>query len=242
LKLSVVMPAYNEERRIRRAIEAVRAAPLAGIVDAVEVVVVDDGSTDGTRREIEALGALIDRPLFHERNRGKGAAMRTGFAAATGDIVIVQDADLEYDPRDFPRVLAPILDDRADVVYGSRFRGGDAARVLYYWHSVGNRFLTTLSDMTTNLNLTDMETGSKAFRRKCLEGLDLRQDRFGFEPEITARLAQAGWRFYEVGVSYSGRSYAEGKKIGWRDGFSAIWCIFRYGLFGRAARRAAPGP
>jgi glycosyltransferase involved in cell wall biosynthesis len=237
VKVSVVMAAYNEEARIRRAVEAVRAAPLAPLGVTMELVVVDDGSTDATRREIESLGPLVDRALFHERNRGKGAAMRTGFAAATGDVILVQDADLEYDPREFPRLLAPILEDRADVVYGSRFRGGDAARVLYYWHYVGNRLLTTLSDMTTNLNLTDMETCSKAFRRKCLDGVELRQDRFGFEPEITARLAQGGWRFYEVGISYAGRSYAEGKKIGWKDGVAALWCIFRCGLFRQSPRR-----
>jgi glycosyltransferase involved in cell wall biosynthesis len=233
LKLSVVMAAFNEETTIRRAVESVRAAPVAPLE--LEVVVVDDGSTDGTRREIETMGPLVDRALFHERNRGKGAAMRTAFAAATGDVVLVQDADLEYDPREFPRLLAPILDGRADVVYGSRFRGGEAGRVLYYWHYVGNRLLTTLSNMATNLNLTDMETCSKAFRRECLQGVTLVEDRFGFEPEITAKLARAGRRFYEVGIGYSGRTYAEGKKIAWPDGIAAAWCIFRHGVLGRIA-------
>jgi len=229
-RLSVVIAAFNEEATIRKIVEAVRAAPTAPF--ALEIVVVDDASTDGTRREIEAMGSLVDRPIFHERNRGKGAAIRTALAAASGDVLLVQDADLEYDPQEYPRLLKPILDGKADVVFGSRFKGGDAGRVLYYWHYVGNRLLTTLSNMTTNLNLTDMETGYKVFRRECLVGVELQQNRFGFEPEITARLAQGGWRFYEVGISYSGRTYAEGKKIGWRDGIAAVWCVVRYGVLG----------
>jgi glycosyltransferase involved in cell wall biosynthesis len=243
VRLSVVMAAYNEEKTIRRMVERVRAAPVGslGVVMTIEIVVVDDGSKDGTRREIEALGPLVDKPLFHEVNRGKGAAIRTGFGAATGDVVLVQDADLEYDPVEYPKLLRPILDGHADVVFGSRFRGGQAGRVLYYWHSVGNRVLTTISNMTTNLNLTDMETCYKVFRRECLAGIDLRQDRFGFEPEVTAKLALAGWRFYEVGIGYHGRTYLEGKKVNWKDGVAAIWCIFRYGVLGRAStrRRAA---
>ena len=231
VRLSVVMPVFDERDRIEAAVERVRAADFSDLGVTVEIVVVDDGSTDGTRDVLARLGPRIDRLVLHETNRGKGAAFRTGFAAATGDVVAVHDADLEYDPRDLRRLLAPILAGKADVVYGSRFRGGEAGRVLYYWHSVGNALLTTLSNMTTDLNLTDMETGAKVFRRACLDGLDLRQDRFGFEPEITAKLAKRRFRFYEVGISYDGRTYAEGKKITWRDGLAAIACILRYGLF-----------
>jgi glycosyltransferase involved in cell wall biosynthesis len=206
----------------------------------LEVVVVDDFSTDGTRehlRELEASARpLAFRLLEHERNRGKGAALRTGFAAVEGDVTLVQDADLEYDPRDYPELLRPILAGEADVVFGSRFLGGPH-RVLFYWHSLGNRFLTTLSNMLTDLNLSDMETCYKVVRTDILRRLHLRSERFGIEPELTARLAQARVRIYEVPISYHGRTYAEGKKIGWRDGVSAIWCILRYNLFSRSRSR-----
>ena len=226
MKLSVVVPCYNEAATIERALEAVRSAPWPEI----ELIVVDDGSTDGTADILRKLAPRIDRLLVHERNRGKGAALRTGIAAATGDFVIVQDADLEYDPRDYPSVLAPLVDGRADVVYGSRFMGGAPHRVLYFWHSVGNGFLTLLSNMFTDLNLTDMETCYKAFRREVIQSIDIEEDRFGFEPEVTAKVARLGCRIYEVGISYSGRTYAEGKKIGYRDGFRAIYCVLKYNV------------
>jgi glycosyltransferase involved in cell wall biosynthesis len=207
----------------------------------MEVIVVDDGSTDGTRDllpELEAQG-LIDQLVFHEENAGKGAALRTGFARATGDVVVVQDADLEYDPEEFPVLLEPILSGKADAVYGSRFLGGPH-RVLLYWHSVGNRFLTLLSNMFTDINLTDMETCYKMVRRELLQSLTLSADRFGIEPELTARLAQAGARIYELPISYHGRSYAEGKKIGWRDGVSALWSIVKYNLASPPTARWTP--
>ncbi len=227
MKLTVVIPVYNEAQTIRSLIERVLAVP----VDK-EVILVDDCSTDGTRKVLTDLQAQLPqiRVLFHEVNRGKGAALRTGFAAATGDMVIVQDADMEYDPAEYPRLIAPILDGRADVVFGSRFAGGDCHRVLYYWHSLGNRFLTMLSNMFTNLNLTDMEVCYKVFRREILQSITLEEDRFGFEPEITAKVARKHCRIYEVGISYAGRTYEEGKKIGWRDGVRAIWCILKYNL------------
>ena len=230
MKLSVVIPCYNEAATIERLVEAVRNAPWPQI----ELIVVDDGSTDGTRALLEgALRPRIDQLLLHDSNRGKGAALRTGIHGATGDFVIVQDADLEYDPRDYPAVLAPLVDGRADVVYGSRFLGGAPHRVLYFWHSVGNGFLTLLSNMFTDLNLTDMETCYKAFRREVIQSIEIEEDRFGFEPEVTAKVARLGCRIYEVGISYSGRTYAEGKKIGYRDGFRAIWCILKYNLLRR---------
>jgi glycosyltransferase involved in cell wall biosynthesis len=226
MKLSVVIPVFNEATTIRAIVARVCAVALPAELD---VVLVDDFSTDGTRHVLEELSRQPGiRVVYHDRNRGKGAALRSGFAAVTGDIVIIQDADLEYDPNEYPRLLQPIIDDKADVVFGSRFSGGECHRVLYFWHYLGNRFLTLLSNASTNLNLTDMETCYKVFRREIIQGLDLREDRFGFEPEVTAKVAALGCRIYEVGISYAGRTYEEGKKIGWRDGVRAIWCIVKY--------------
>ncbi len=225
VRLSVVIPVYNEVGTVEALLRRVHEVPLW-----LEVIVVDDGSTDGTRDLLPRLeGTLIDRLVMHEKNAGKGAALRTGFAHATGDVVVVQDADMEYDPHELPMLLRPILSGKADAVYGSRFLGGPH-RVLFFWHSVGNRVLTLLSNMATDVNLTDMETCYKMVRRELLQSLPLSANRFGIEPELTARLAQSGARIYELPISYNGRSYAEGKKIGWRDGVSALWCIWKYNV------------
>ena len=227
LTLSVVIPCYNEVTTLEDVVAAVRAAPVK-----TEIVLVDDASSDGTRELIrEKLEDRVERVVYHEENQGKGAALRSGFAVVTGDVVVVQDADLEYDPSEFPKLLQPFVQKDADVVYGSRFIGSGSHRVLYYWHSLGNWGLTILSNMLTNLNLTDMEVCYKLFRREVLEQITVEEDRFGIEPEITAKVSKLGCRIYEVGISYSGRTYAEGKKIGWRDGVRALWCIFKYNLF-----------
>ena len=230
MKLSVIIPCYNERKTIRAIAEAVRLSPPAD----KEIIIVDDCSTDGTadllRAQIAPLG-LVDQIVYQPVNLGKGAAIRSGIARATGDIVIIQDADLEYDPNEYPRLVEPIERDLADVVFGSRFIGGQPRRVLFYWHRVGNGFLTLLSNMLTDLNLTDMETGYKVFRREIIQGIRLEEERFGFEPEVTAKVAKLGCRIYEVGISYYGRTYAEGKKVGWQDGFHAIYCIIKYNLF-----------
>ncbi len=228
MKVSVVIPCFNEQRTIEQVIRAVRAAPIQNL----EIIVVDDCSTDGTATLLrEKIEPMADRVIYQPRNLGKGAALRAGFAAASGEIILVQDADLEYDPQEYPNLLEPIFSGNADAVFGSRFMGGRPHRVLYFWHMVGNKALTLLSNIFTNLNLTDLETGYKAFRSSLLQSLDLRENRFGFEPEITAKLARARCRLYEVGISYSGRTYAEGKKVGWKDGVRAIYAILRYNIF-----------
>jgi glycosyltransferase involved in cell wall biosynthesis len=227
--LSVVIPCFNEAATILDLIERVRQAPVAS----KQIIVVDDGSSDGTRALLQGLQASDLTVLLHERNQGKGAALATGFRAALGEICIVQDADLEYDPAEYPLVIGPIVQGKADVVFGSRFQGAAPHRVVYFWHRVGNGFLTLLSNMFTDLNLTDMETCYKAFRTEIIQAIPIREKRFGFEPEITAKLARRRCRIFEVGISYYGRTYDEGKKIGWKDGVRAVWCILKYNLWAR---------
>src|SRR3954462_11829140 len=228
MDLSVGVPFYNETKNIRAIVDRGRGGAAAD----KEIIVVDDCSRDGTRDLLRTqIAPLVDKIIYHEVNQGKGAALRTGFAAATGDAVIVQDADLESAPQEYPNLLKPIEDGRADVVFGSRFQGGQAHRVVYFWHMIGNKFLTLLSNMATNLNLTDMETCYKVFRREVLQKITIEEDRFGFEPEITAKVANLNVVIYEVGISYYGRTYSEGKKIGWRDGFRALWAIIKYNFF-----------
>jgi glycosyltransferase involved in cell wall biosynthesis len=227
MNISVIIPCFNEADTIEQVVRSV----IGATGPEREIIVVDDCSTDGTRELLkQKIDGELARVLYLDRNQGKGAALRAGFNAATKDIVIVQDADLEYDPRDYPMMIEPIIDNRADVVYGSRFKGNRPHRVLYFWHRMGNGLLTLLSNMFTNLNLTDMETGYKAFRREIIQSIDIEEDRFGFEPEVTAKIARANCRIYEVGIGYFGRTYDEGKKIGWRDGMWAVWCILKYNL------------
>jgi glycosyltransferase involved in cell wall biosynthesis len=226
MRLSVIIPCFNEKATIRQIIEAVKAAPYAE----KEIIVVDDCSRDGTREELKAVSGIVSQVLYHDLNLGKGAALRTGIKAATGDVVIIQDADLEYDPNEYPSLVQPIERNEADVVYGSRFMGGRPHRVLYFWHRIGNAFLTLLSNMFTNMNLTDMETGYKAFRREIIQGIKIEEDRFGFEPEITAKIAKIRCRVYEVGITYHGRTYEQGKKVNWKDGVRALYCIVKYNL------------
>jgi len=227
MKLSIVIPCYNEQHTIASLVAAVNAAPYPD----KEIIIVDDCSRDGTHAELEKLKDQVSQIVYHKVNQGKGAALRTGFQHATGDVVIIQDADLEYDPNEYALLVEPIAQGKADVVFGSRFLGGAPHRVLYFWHRVGNCVLTLMSNMFTNLNLTDMETCYKVFRREIIQAIPIEENRFGFEPEITAKLARRNLRIFEVGISYYGRTYAEGKKIGWKDGVRAIYCIIKYNVF-----------
>lgn len=228
MKLTIVIPCFNEKQTIRSIVDAVRSAPYPQ----KEIIVVDDFSTDGTREILaNELAGNIDRLVFHETNQGKGAALRSGILHATGDIVIIQDADLEYNPDEYPILIEPILSNRADVVFSSRFIGGNCHRVLYFWHRVGNGFLTLASNVFTNLNLTDMESCYKAFRREIIQSIRIEENRFGFEPEIVAKVSKLNCRIYEVGISYFGRTYEDGKKIGWKDGVRALYCIIKYNIF-----------
>ncbi len=226
MKVSIVIPCYNEKATIEKIVEAVRAAGIGS----KEIIIVDDCSQDGTRAVLEEkISQMVDCVIYHQVNQGKGAALRTGIAAATGDIIVIQDADLEYSPDDYPALLEPLMSDKADAVLGSRFMGGRPHRVLFFWHMVGNKFLTLLSNMVTNLNLTDMQTGYKAFKTPVIRSIQIEEDRFAVESEIVAKLAKLGCRIFEVGISYYGRTYDEGKKIGWRDGFRALYAIIKYG-------------
>jgi glycosyltransferase involved in cell wall biosynthesis len=228
VKLSIIIPCYNEVGTISDIVNAIHSSAYKD----KEIIIVDDCSTDGTRDVLRSdIAPIVEQVLFHDTNLGKGAAIRTGIGAAKGDIVLIQDADLEYDPNEYPLLVRPIIENKADVVYGSRFMGGQPHRVLYFWHRLGNGFLTILSNMFTNLNLTDMESCYKVFRREVIQSLEIEENRFGFEPEITAKISKMNLRIYEVGISYYGRTYEEGKKIGWQDGFQAIICIFKYNLF-----------
>jgi glycosyltransferase involved in cell wall biosynthesis len=230
MKLSIIMPCYNEVNTMGTVVEAVRNVPYPN----KEIIIVDDCSTDGTKEKLQnEIEHMVDKVIYHQRNQGKGAALRSGIKAATGDIVIIQDTDLEYDPNEIPLVVQPILDGKADVVFGSRFMGGQPHRVVYFWHMVGNKILTTISNMFTNINLTDMETCYKAFKREILQSIEIKENRFGFEPEIIVKVAKKKVRMYEIGISYYGRTYEEGKKIRWKDGFRAIYCILKYSLFSK---------
>jgi glycosyltransferase involved in cell wall biosynthesis len=230
--LTVVVPCYNERNTVRALVDRVLASPFVA-----EVILVDDGSTDGTRALYDGITDPRVQVMLHDVNQGKGAALRTGFAAATSEFVIIQDADLEYDPAEYPKLLEPLISGRAGAVYGSRFVSSEPHRVLYFWHSIGNRLLTVMSNMVTDLNLTDMETCYKAFRRDVIQAINIEEDRFGFEPEVTAKLARMGVPIYEVGIAYAGRTYEDGKKIGWRDGVRAVWCILKYSSLGHRLRR-----